>query len=123
MSRPALWKLPTIWDLTRWLESSGAAAAAQAAVEITVNGGNVIYFSMYNPNFEMPVNIFKTFYKKGLSLRGVLFSDRGFERTVRMLPRMDFSKIIQRVHPLEDYEKAFSDMSSGQYAKVVFKCN
>lgn len=105
------------------LESSGASAAAQMAVEITIQGGNVIYFSMFNPSFDMPVNLFKTFYQKGLSLRGVLFSDRCVERTIRMLPRMDFSKIIQRVHPLEEYEQAFADMLSGQYIKVVFKCN
>ncbi len=105
------------------LESSGASSAAQMAVEVTVNGGNVIYFSMYNPGFEMPVSLFRTFYQKGISLRGVLFSDRCVERTVRMLPRMDFSKIIQRVYPLEEHEKAFADMLSGQYNKVVFKCN
>ena len=65
----------------------------------------------------MPINIFKTFYKKGITLNGVLFSDRCVERTVRMLPRMDFSNIIQRVHPLEDYEKAFDDMRSGHILK------
>jgi len=105
------------------LESSGASAAAKAAIDITVNGGNVVYFSMYNPEFEMPINIFKTFYKKGLTLNGVLFSDRCVEKTIRMLPRMDMSNIIQRVHPLENFEEAFDDMRSGQYIKVVLKCN
>lgn len=105
------------------LESSGASAAARTAIDITVVGGNVIYFSMYNPSFEMPVSLFKTFYQKGISLRGVLFSDRCVERTIRMLPRMDFSNIIQRIHPLEDYEQAFEDMRSGRYIKVVFECN
>ncbi len=107
----------------RVLESSGAASAAKAAVEIAVNGGRIIYFSMYNPAFEMSFNLFTTFYQKGLTVGGVLFSDRCFERAVRMLPRMDFSEIIQRVHPLEDFDKAFEDMRSGQYIKVVLKCN
>ena len=107
----------------RVLESSGASSAAKAALEIVVNGGHVIYFSMYNPAFEMSFNLFTTFYQKGVTVSGVLFSDRCFERAVRMLPRMDFTNIIQRVHPLADYNKAFDDMKSGQYIKVVLKCN
>lgn len=107
----------------RVLESSGASSAAKMAIEIAVNGGRVIYFSMYNPGFEMPFNLFTTFYQKGLTVSGVLFSDRCFERAVRMLPRMDFSNIIQRVHPLEDFNKAFEDMRSGQFIKVVMKCS
>jgi (R,R)-butanediol dehydrogenase/meso-butanediol dehydrogenase/diacetyl reductase/L-iditol 2-dehydrogenase len=107
----------------RVLESSGAASAAKAAVEIAINGGHVLYFSMYNPEFEMSFNLFTTFYQKGITVSGALFSDRCFERAVRMLPRMDFRNIIQRVHPLADYEKAFADAQSGQYIKVVLKCN
>ena len=105
------------------LESSGASAAVQTAIDITINGGNVILFSMYNPNFEMSVNLFKIFYQKGLNLHGVLFSDRGMDRAIRMLPQIDFSQIIQRVYPLEEYEKAFTDALSGQFVKVVLKCN
>ena len=107
----------------RVLESSGASSAAKAAIDIVINGGHVIYFSMYNPSFEMSFNLFTTFYQRGITIKGVLFSDRCFERAVRMLPRMDFSEIIQRVHPLEEYDKAFADMQSGQYIKVVLKCN
>ncbi len=105
------------------LESSGAASAAKAAPDIAVVGGKIIYFAMYNPAFDMSVNLFQTFYQKGLIMRGVLFSDRCVERAVRMLPRMDFTNIIQRVHPLEDFDKAFADMGSGQYIKVILKCN
>lgn len=105
------------------LESSGASAAAEMAVDIVINGGKVVYFAMYNPNFQMSVNLFKTFYQKGISLSGVLFSDRCMERTIRILHRMDFSQIIQRVHPLEEYEQAFNDVRSGQFIKVVLKYN
>lgn len=107
----------------RVLESSGASSAAKAALDIVVNGGHVLYFAMYNPSFEMPINLFTTYYQKGITTTGVLFSDRCFEKAVRLLPRIDFSNIIQRVHPLDDYDKAFSDMASGQYIKVVLKCN
>ena len=107
----------------RVLESSGAASAAKTAVEIAVNGGHVIYFSMYNPAFEMSFNLFTTFYQKGLTVSGALFSDRCFERAVRMLPRMDFTNIIQRIHPLADYSKAFEDALGGQFIKIVLKCN
>ena len=107
----------------RVLESSGASSAAKAALEIVVNGGHVLYFAMYNPSFEMSINLFTTYYQKGITTTGVLFSDRCFEKAVRLLPRMDFTDIIQREHPLADYDKAFADMASGQYIKVVLRCN
>ena len=107
----------------RVLESSGAASAAKAALDIVVNGGHVLYFAMYNPSFELPINFFTTYYQKGITTTGVLFSDRCFEKAVRLLPRMDFTDIIQREHPLADYDKAFADMASGQYIKVVLRCN
>ena len=107
----------------RVLESSGASSAAKAALDIVANGGHVLYFAMYNPSFELPINFFTTYYQKGITTTGVLFSDRCFEKAVRLLPRMDFTDIIQREHPLADYDKAFADMASGQYIKVVLRCN
>lgn len=105
------------------LESSGASSAAQAAVQIIGYSSHVVYFSMYNPNFEMPMNLFKIFYQREAHLHGMVMSSDCFEKTIKILPRMDFSKIIQRIYPLEQHEQAFADMRSGQCPKVVFKCN
>ena len=44
-----------------------------------------------------------------------------FPKAIRMAPRLDLGKLIQRVHPLSRYEQAFEDLYTKKYAKVVLK--
>jgi 2-desacetyl-2-hydroxyethyl bacteriochlorophyllide A dehydrogenase len=103
------------------IESSGASSAAQSALEIVAKGGHIVYFSMYNPDFNLSVNLFKKLYFNQANLHGMYTSADIFPQTIKMLERVDFSPIIQKVYNLEDYEQAFADSLSGKYPKVVLK--
>jgi (R,R)-butanediol dehydrogenase/meso-butanediol dehydrogenase/diacetyl reductase/L-iditol 2-dehydrogenase len=37
--------------------------------------------------------------------------------------RGNLEALIQREYSLDEYEKAFADQLSGNFAKIVFKCN
>lgn len=105
------------------LDASGASSAARMALDIAGPEADIVFFSMYDPNYDLPVNLFVQFYQRGLHLHGMQTSADAFEKTVAMLPRMDLKPLIQKIYQLEEYEQAFADQFSGQYIKLVFQCN
>jgi hypothetical protein len=56
-------------------------------------------------------------------VHGLATTADSFVKTLQILPRVDFSRIIQKVYTLDEYEEAFKDQLSGKYAKIVFQCN
>ena len=50
----------------------------------------------------------------------VLFQDQ-LAKAIKMARRLDLKSIIQKVHPLSNYEQAFADLYTKKYAKVVIK--
>jgi len=44
-----------------------------------------------------------------------------FPKAIKMARRLDLKSIIQKVHPLSNYEQAFADLYTKKYAKVVIK--
>lgn len=105
------------------IESSGASAPAQMAFELIAPDGNIVYLSMYKPEFNLQVNPFVTFYMRQVHVHGLATTADSFVKTLQVLPRVDFSRIIQKVYTLDEYEEAFKDQLSGKYAKIVFQCN
>jgi L-iditol 2-dehydrogenase len=105
------------------IESSGASSAAQSALDIIGKDGHIVYFSMYNPDYYLQVNLFQKLYLNQAHLHGMYTSADIFPQTINMIERMNFEPIIQKVYDLTDYKQAFSDSLSGKYPRVVLKCN
>lgn len=105
------------------IEASGASQAAKSALEILGKDGNVVYFSMYNPTFELPLNLFNHCYFQQKHIHGMWNSVDLFPRVIAMLHRLDLADLIQQEYSLKRYEQAFSDALSGQYPKVILRCN
>ena len=103
------------------VESSGSSSAAQSSISLLAPDGHAVYFAMYDPSFNIQVNPFNELYLGQKHLHGMYTTADSFEKTVRILPRMNFDPIIQRIYPLAEYEKAFLDQTSGKFSKIVFK--
>jgi 2-desacetyl-2-hydroxyethyl bacteriochlorophyllide A dehydrogenase len=104
------------------IEASGNTKAAESCLEIVGNGGTIVYFSMYDMNYELPLNLFKYCYHKELTIKGMFLAQLVFERAVEMMARMDLRPLISKVYSLDECRQAYADQISGQYAKLVFDC-
>jgi len=105
------------------LECSGVSSAAEAAVNVLAKGGTGVFFSMYNPEYRLPINAFKDLYLEEKTIRGMFMSPYSFPRTIEMLRRVNLRPLIQKVYSLEKYAAAFEDQMSGKYVKIVLKCS
>ena len=104
------------------IEASGNTKAAESCLEIVGKGGTIVYFSMYDMNYNLPLNLFKYCYHKEITVKGMFLAQLVFERAVEMMARMNFRPLISKVYSLDECNQAYQDQLSGQYAKLVFDC-
>ncbi len=105
------------------IEASGASAAAVQALDLLSQDGNIVYFSMYNTEFNMPINLFSQLYQQQKHIHGMQTSAAIWPRAIQAMPRIQIEPLIQKMYTLEEYEQAFKDHMSGEFAKVMFHCN
>lgn len=105
------------------IDASGSTRAVQGLLDIAAKGATVIYGAMYPDNFEMPLHLSNYLYLKELTLTGVFVSPYAFERALQILPHLDLDELTQAVFPLDDAAEAFRVHVSGEFPKVVIRCN
>jgi (R,R)-butanediol dehydrogenase/meso-butanediol dehydrogenase/diacetyl reductase/L-iditol 2-dehydrogenase len=105
------------------IESSGASSAAKMSLDLYKPEADGVYFSMYDPNFDLSVNMFTKLYMQGIHIHGMMTSSHLFQETASMLGRIDFAPIVQGVYALDQYKEAFRDQLSGKFAKLLIRCN
>ncbi len=103
------------------IEGTGAMSAARLTLDLLAPDGNCVYYAMYGEHPYLDVNIHSQFYWDQKHLHGLKMGAGLFPKAIRMAPRLDLGKLIQRVHPLSRYEQAFEDLYTKKYAKVVLK--
>jgi (R,R)-butanediol dehydrogenase/meso-butanediol dehydrogenase/diacetyl reductase/L-iditol 2-dehydrogenase len=105
------------------VDCSGSVKAVGTLPHITAFGGNLLYSAMYPNSFEMPLNLYKFYYKNELTITGTYISPYTFPRAVQLIEKYrleDFTKCIYR---LDDVEDAFRQHLGGKYPKVLLCCN
>jgi 2-desacetyl-2-hydroxyethyl bacteriochlorophyllide A dehydrogenase len=105
------------------IEASGNSKAAETALQIAAKQGHVVYFSMYNMDYNLPVNLYKYCYHNEIRIQGMFLAQNSFARAVAMLSRINFKPLIDKIYSLEDCKQAYADQMSGKYAKLVFDCS
>ena len=109
------------FDVT--VDVSGAPAAAVMLPPITARGGKILYGAMYPTDYEMPLNLFKYCYRNELTIAGLFLSPYTFPRAVRLLERVDLGPLIEKAFSLDDVAEAFDVHMTGEYLKVLIRCN
>lgn len=105
------------------VDASGSPRAVRGLLDIAAKGATVVYGAMYPQDFEMPLNLSDYLYLKELTLTGVFVSPYAFPRALRILPRLQLDALTQAVFDLDDAAAAFAVHISGEYPKVVIRCN
>ena len=102
---------------------SGAPAAVTALPSITAKGGTIMFGAMYPVDYEMPLNLFNYCYRNDLTITGLFLSPYTFPRAVQLLEYIDLEPFIQKVFPLSDVTQAFTAHMTGQFPKILIRCN
>jgi L-iditol 2-dehydrogenase len=105
------------------IDASGSPRAVKGLLDIAAKGATVVYGAMYPAEFEMPLNLSDYLYLKELTLTGVFVSPYAFPRALQILPHLDLDELTQAVFPLEEATAAFEVHVSGEYPKVIIRCN
>ncbi|MBN9106193.1 MAG: alcohol dehydrogenase catalytic domain-containing protein [Propionibacteriaceae bacterium] len=102
-------------------EASGSPRAAKPALDIVGRCGRVVYFAVYPPDFELPVNLYDL-YSKEAAILTVFTNPDLFPRAINLLPRLALDRIIGPVVPLSRAMEGIELFHSGEYPKIVLDC-
>lgn len=103
-------------------ESSGNPRAAENCLNMASVGGHLVYMSMYPPQYDMPLNLYRHCYHRELRIQGMYLATDAFPKAIAMLPKINLRPLISGVYPLEECREAFKEVMSGQSVKVMFDC-
>lgn len=102
-------------------EASGSPAAARPALGLVGNCGTCVYFAVYPPAYELPVNLYQL-YRKEACIRTVFTHPAIMPRAIDLMPRIDTDRIIGKVLPLSQAEEAFALFHQSIYPKIILDC-
>lgn len=109
------------WGFDVVFEASGSPRAAQPALDIVGRCGRVVYFAVYPPSFELPVNLYDL-YSKEAAILTVFTNPDLFPRAINLLPRLALNEILGPVIPLTRALEAVELFHTGQYPKIIIDC-
>jgi len=102
------------------IEASGNLKAAGQALELVDKGGTVVWVAVYPYDAVIPVKPFQM-YLKELTIRTTRAAPYSFERTVRLLPKLNIGSLVTNIYPLDEIAEAFRNHEKGQSIKTLIK--
>ncbi len=104
------------------LEMSGAQSAFKAMIETMRNGGKIALLGI-PPNGKMDIDWNKIIFK-GLTVQGI-YGRKMYETWYKMMSMiqggMDIAPVITHRFAIDDFQKGFDAMLSGQCGKVILE--
>lgn len=102
-------------------EASGSPRAAAPALQMVGKCGRVVYFAVYPPSFELPVNLYEL-YAKEAAILTVFTNPDLFPRAIDLIPRLALDKIIGPEVPLSRALEGIELFHSGLHPKIILNC-
>ena len=103
-------------------EMSGSPKAAETPLKILARCGTAVYFAVFPPTYEMPLNLHELYMKEG-RIQTVFTSTSIMPRSIKMIKRMQTDKIIQKVMPLSQAVESFEVFKTSKYPKILLDCS
>ena len=103
-------------------EMSGSPKAAATPIEILARCGTAVYFAVFPPQFEMPLNLHALYMKEG-RIQTVFTTTTIMNRSINMIERMQTDKIIGKVMPLSEAVESFEVFKTAKYPKILLDCS
>ena len=102
-------------------EASGSTKAAEPCLKIMANCGTVIYFAVFPPTYEMPLNLYELYLKEG-RIQTVFTTPTITPRVINLIPQLQLDKVIGKVMPLDQVIEAFDLFEQSVYPKILIEC-
>ena len=102
------------------IEAGGKVQSATQMLELVDKGGTVVWVAVYPYDAVIPVKPFQL-YLKELTVRTARLAPYSFERTVRLLPKLDVGALVTDIYPLDEIAEAFRNHERGQSIKPLIK--
>jgi threonine dehydrogenase-like Zn-dependent dehydrogenase len=103
-------------------EMSGSPKAAETPLKILARCGTAVYFAVFPPEFEMPLNLYDLYMKEG-RIQTVFTSTSIMHRSINIIERMQTDKIIGKIMPLSDAVESFELFHKSIYPKILLDCS
>lgn len=103
-------------------EASGSPKASEPALKIMGKGGTVVYFAVFPPSYEMPLNLYDLYMKEG-RIQTVFTTTTIMPRTINLIPRLQLDKVIGKIMPLSQAVEGFELFEKSIYHKILFDCS
>jgi len=105
------------------VEASGFIPAATIPIRIAANAATLMYISMFDNDYEMPIKNFDVFHQRELTFTCTRVAPYSFPRTAQILPYMDLEPFTQKTFYIDEAVEAFDCHLAGQYPKILINCN
>lgn len=103
-------------------EMSGSPKAAQTPINILARCGTAVYFAVFPPKFEMPLNLHELYMKEG-RIQTVFTTTSIMPRAIKMIKRMQTDKIIGKIMPMSEAVESFEVFKTSKYPKILLDCS
>lgn len=103
-------------------EMSGSTKSAQTPLDILARCGTAVYFAVFPPKFEMPLNLHSLYMKEG-RIQTVFTTTTIMNRSINMIERMQTDKIIGKIMPLSEAVESIEVFKTSKYPKILLDCS
>lgn len=102
-------------------EASGSTKAAEPCVKILGKCGTIVYFAVFPPKYEMPLNLYELYMKEG-RIQTVFTTPTIMPRVINLVPRLQLNRVIGKIMPLDQAVEAFKLFEESIYPKILLEC-
>ena len=103
-------------------EMSGSHKAAGTPLKILARCGTAVYFAVFPPAYEMPLNLHDLYMKEG-RIQTVFTTTSIMPRAIHMIERMQTDRIIGKIMPLCEAVESFDVFKTSKYPKILLDCS
>lgn len=103
-------------------EMSGSPKAALTPLKILARCGTAVYFAVFPPTYEMPLNLHSLYMKEG-RIQTVFTTQTIMPRSINMVDRIQTDKIIGHIMPLAEAVESFEVFHQSKYCKILLDCS
>ena len=103
-------------------EMSGSPKAAGTPLKILARCGTAVYFAVFPPAYEMPLNLHDLYMKEG-RIQTVFTTTSIMPRAIHMIERMQTDRIIGKIMPLREAVESFDVFKTSKYPKILLDCS
>ena len=92
------------------------------SIDILARCGTAVYFAVFPPTYEMPLNLHSLYMKEG-RIQTVFTTQSIMHRSINMIDRMQTDKIIGHIMPLSEAVESFDVFHTSKYCKILLDCS